>query len=102
LVLAERTKESSYVDDMAFGERNKSGYAAKTKSRLVNDSRFPGQLGVLIIPAGRGSQRLDLAPSEIRLSSWRAWKNYTKNRRRIFLTTLPLIGNQLSKLLARM
>lgn len=66
-VLCERAKSGVGVDHTHFAEGVEPDYPSKTKHRLCDLDNFPQDLGVLINADGRGTQKLDLQPSQIRL-----------------------------------
>lgn len=55
------------VDHLTFGDSVHLDFVAKQKSRLLGLPGFPVDLGDLIQPVGRRTQKLDLAPERIRL-----------------------------------
>jgi len=65
--LARHAKGNRPIDNLTFGDHKKDGYASKLKYRLVNDEVFPDELRQLIKPAGKGSIKLNLARSLIRI-----------------------------------
>jgi hypothetical protein len=65
--LCRRAKAGRPLDALDLGERAHSDSVAKQKCRLLGKAGFPVELGDLIKPAGRHTQRLDLPPPQIRL-----------------------------------
>lgn len=65
--LCQVAKHGKSIDDTMFGDDVAPGYAAKTKCTLGKTPEFPEELHALIVPAGRGSLKLNLAKNEIRL-----------------------------------
>jgi hypothetical protein len=67
ITLAIHGKAGLPVDYTDFGEKNDQDYVSKLKSRLINRAKFPVSLSDRIVTAGRNTQRLDLAPQQIRI-----------------------------------
>lgn len=65
--LARHSKANQSIDSLTFGDRAAGDYVVKQKSRLSGSPAFPVCLSDRIRPVGCGSQRLDLAPPQIRL-----------------------------------
>jgi len=67
--LARLSKGGGVVDAFALQERKEKdpGFVRKRKCRLVNANGFPQSLADLVVGAGRGTYRLDLLPTRIRL-----------------------------------
>jgi hypothetical protein len=60
-------KAGEGVDRFAFGHGAHRDLIAKQKSRLLSDVGFPPELGKLIKPTGRGTQKLEVPAEQIRL-----------------------------------
>jgi hypothetical protein len=60
-------KAGQPIDHTTFPTSKDAAFVTKQKSRLLAQRRFPRGLGMRIKPAGRHTQRLDLAPAQIRL-----------------------------------
>ncbi|MCE9556546.1 MAG: hypothetical protein K8T91_24620 [Planctomycetes bacterium] len=69
LALARLSKGGGVVDAFALQERKEKdpGFVRKRKCRLVNAKGFPQGLADLVVGAGRGTYRLDLLPTQIRV-----------------------------------
>lgn len=65
--LCRQAKAGLPIDHASFPASNDPGMVAKQKSRLTALPAFPQDLADRIQSAGRYSQRLDLAPPQIRL-----------------------------------
>ena len=65
--LAKHAKLGRPVDAMTFGENKKPNYVSKTKSELTSTGQIPLELADRIQLHGRGTQKLEVTPSEIRL-----------------------------------
>ena len=65
--LCRRHKASQPIDRFAFGGEVHEDYLAKQKYRLSKLEGFPFSLLDRITSAGRGTQRLDIAPEQIRI-----------------------------------
>jgi hypothetical protein len=65
--LGRQAKRGAGVDHTCFSQEYAPGYPAKMKSRLKGLTGFPASLAGLIGAAGRGTQRLDLTPEQVRL-----------------------------------
>ena len=65
--LARFGKVQAAVERTTFGERADVNVVTKLKSRLGHEEHFPIDLFAAIVVAGRGSQRLKLHPSKIRI-----------------------------------
>ena len=67
LNLCLQAKNNSTLDRIHLGEHTDPDYLSKQKSRLTKNDLFPIGLADLIVGAGRGTQRLNLPPGEIRI-----------------------------------
>ncbi len=67
IILCQQAKERSTVDRMLLGDHKDPAYLSKQKSRLTSIGKFPYGLADLIVEAGRGTQRLNLPPDQIRI-----------------------------------
>lgn len=65
--LSRHAKSRNSVDRMTFGSDAPEDIVTKRKHRLSSMSPFLDSLADLIVPAGRGTQRLTLAPERIRI-----------------------------------
>lgn len=65
--LCRRAKAGSPLDPLDLGEWAHRDSIAKQKSRLLGKAGFPIDLGALIKPTGRRTQKLDVPPPQIRL-----------------------------------
>jgi hypothetical protein len=67
--LARAAKAGEAVDALALRERGgrDTAFLKKRKCALVNADGFPLTLADLVVPAGRGTYRLDLPPARIRV-----------------------------------
>lgn len=67
--LARAAKAGAALDAMALRERGgrDTDFLKKRKCSLVNADGFPVALADLVMPAGRGTYRLDLPPARIRV-----------------------------------
>jgi hypothetical protein len=65
--LCRNAKAGRPIDRLSFGDNFREDYFVKQKSRLSNVESFPPSLIDLIKPAGRGAQRLDIPPAQIRI-----------------------------------
>ena len=65
--LCRRAKAGQPVDYVDLGASAHPDCVAKQKSRLRGTVGFPLALADLIKPTGRGTQKLDLSPSQIRI-----------------------------------
>jgi len=66
-VLSQQAKRGRSIDRLDFGDNSAPNIVTRRKHRLTSRPEFPVDLTDLIIPAGRGTQRLDLAPERIHL-----------------------------------
>lgn len=67
LELARHSKGGRSIDRTCFGDNVGMNHLAQQKNRLTGLRNFPLSLGDCISSAGRGSQILDLSPSQIRI-----------------------------------
>lgn len=67
LELSRHSKSGRAIDRTCFGDEAGMNYLAQQKNRLTSLRDFPPSLGDCISSAGRGSQKLDLLPSQIRI-----------------------------------
>src|SRR5207253_5774027 len=65
--LCRQAKAGRPLDVLDLGEEAHLDSIAKQKSRLLGKAGFPVELGHLIKPAGRRTQKLDLPAPQIRL-----------------------------------
>jgi hypothetical protein len=65
--LVDHSKAGRVFDGAALREIPAPGELAKQKHRLSKEVGFPASLTALIVPAGLGSQRIDLPPTRIRI-----------------------------------
>ena len=65
--LAKHGKAGQPIDSMTFGDKKRKDYVSKTKSALTNLDEFPIELADKIEIVGKGTQRLNVIPSEIRM-----------------------------------
>jgi hypothetical protein len=65
--LCQLTKAGKAMDCTDTGESSAPDAVNKIKHRLVSEPGFPSDLAALIKPIGRGTQKLHVAPSMIRL-----------------------------------
>jgi hypothetical protein len=65
--LCRHAKAGQAIDRMTFGNRAHCDIVTKQKARLLAGPGFPSDLGKLIKPIGRGTQKLDLPAARIRL-----------------------------------
>lgn len=67
--LARASKAGAAVDEYVLrgGASTDPKYTTKLKSRLVRVAGFPATLAARVVSAGRGTYRLDLPPSRIRV-----------------------------------
>ncbi len=65
--LCRLAKTGAPIDCMDLGESAHPDSVTKKKSRLLNESGFPVELGDRIVPVGTGTQKLDVPPAEIRM-----------------------------------
>jgi hypothetical protein len=65
--LCRRAKAGQPLDSLDLGEGAHPDSIAKQKWRLLRQAGFPAELGDLIKPAGRHTQKLDLSAPQIRL-----------------------------------
>ena len=67
LELARHSKGKGSIDRTCFGDKVGMNYVAQQKNRLTGLRNFPLSLADCISSFGRGSQKLDLSPSQIRI-----------------------------------
>ena len=65
--LGRHAKSGASVDRLTFGVEASDDLIARRKNRLTSMSTFPISLTDLIVPTGRGTQQLRLAPERIRI-----------------------------------
>jgi hypothetical protein len=65
--LCRLAKNNSTLDRTHLGDHADKNYLSKQKSRLTKNDMFPIELADRIVDAGRGTQRLNLPPDEIRI-----------------------------------
>jgi hypothetical protein len=67
--LARASKAGAAVDEYTLrgGSSTDPKFLTKQKSRMVKAGGFPPTLAELVVPAGRGTYRLDLPPARIRV-----------------------------------
>jgi hypothetical protein len=65
--VALHAKRGSGVDSVTFNKDGCKDYIAKCKNKLKSKLKLPTSLIDSIIPTGRGTQKLDLPPDNIRL-----------------------------------
>ncbi|MFM8273059.1 MAG: hypothetical protein ACKODX_12095 [Gemmata sp.] len=67
--LARASKAGAAVDEYTLrgGSSKDPKYLTKQKSRMVKAGGLPPTLAALVVPAGRGTYRLDLQPARIRV-----------------------------------
>ena len=64
---ARHAKAGRPLDHHCFGANADPNIVTKRKSRLIQLESFPIDLADLMVPVGRGTQKLDLAPERIRI-----------------------------------
>lgn len=67
LTLCEQSAQGRPVDRDNFGEHRADNYHVKMRSRLTTSHEFPVTLADRIVRVGRGQQKLDLPPTDIRI-----------------------------------
>jgi hypothetical protein len=65
--LCQKAKAGQPIDRSIFGNHSHEDFVVKQKSRLRRTPGFPDDLADLINPCGRGTQKLDLPRSRIRI-----------------------------------
>jgi hypothetical protein len=65
--LCQHAKAGKGIDRLTFGTRAHRDIVANQKNRLLAERGFPSDLGKLIKPIGRGTQKLDLPAARIHL-----------------------------------
>jgi hypothetical protein len=65
--LCKHAKAGKGIDRLTFGTQAHRDIVAKQKTRLFAEPGFPSDLGKLIKPIGRGTQKLDFPAASIRL-----------------------------------
>jgi len=89
VVLARAGKAGETVDYMSMGDNAAPDSLKKYKYALKQLEGMPERMKDLIVPAGRGTQRLDLQPADIRIferiandeyREWRPWQAVAKSR----------------------
>ena len=65
--LCQHAKAGKGIDRHTFGNQAHRDIVAKQKARLLAQPGFPSELGNLIKPIGRGTQKLDFPAARIRV-----------------------------------
>ena len=65
--LAKHGKAGLPIDSMTLGDKKRKDYVSKTKSELANHDEFPIELADKIEVVGKGTQQLNVVPTQIRL-----------------------------------